>query len=64
MIETVEKNQEKKADRTVEGPAQRLAETEPDRVFQSRQECEMPVNTPRIFVGYKDVGTEVRGRRG
>ncbi|ADG05816.1 EF-P 5-aminopentanol modification-associated protein YfmH [Kyrpidia tusciae] len=64
VIETVEKNQEKKADRTVEGPAQRLAETEPDRVFQSRQECEMPVNTPRIFVGYKDVGTEVRGAEG
>ncbi|MDI3257421.1 MAG: pitrilysin family protein [Kyrpidia sp.] len=64
VIAAVEKNQERKAGRGTAGPARRLEEEEPERVFLPRRECDMAVNTPRVFVGYKDVGAPVRGAEG
>ncbi|MBX6395511.1 MAG: insulinase family protein, partial [Alicyclobacillaceae bacterium] len=64
VVAAVERNQERKAARRGTSPARRLPEKEPEQVFRSRQELEMPVNTPRIYVGYKDVGVEVRGAEG
>ncbi|MDI3327551.1 MAG: pitrilysin family protein [Alicyclobacillaceae bacterium] len=59
----VERNQSKKAHRSGR-PAERLAEGEPDPVAVPRLEKEMPVNMPKVYVGYKDPDPELADESG